>query len=105
MTKSLSYILFEVVCEGTSFLEQKPSKQKPNKGGRHDWASNLVSPSTSLDQIRKPEVAPLNDIDKEFLKNDTLKVMQSMQRQVIAKENDNKYEHLLDDSYKKRERR
>ena len=48
---------------------------------------------------------PLTAIDKEVLKNDTLKVMQSMQRQVVTKENDNKYEHLLDDSYKKRERR
>ena len=48
---------------------------------------------------------PLTAVDKEFLKNDTLKVMQSMQRQVVTKENDSKYEHLLDDSYKKRERR
>ena len=62
MTKSLSYVFFEVVCEGTSFLEQKPSKEKPNNGGWHDWGSILVSPPSSLDQIRKSEVKPGNDI-------------------------------------------
>ena len=64
MTKSLSYVLFEVVPEGTPFLGQKPSKQKPNKCGWCDWGRNLVSPPFSLDQIGNPEVETTNDIDK-----------------------------------------
>ena len=62
MTKSLSYVLFDVVREDTSFLEQKPPTKKPKKHGWHDC--KLVSLPSSLNQIGKSEVQPGNDIEK-----------------------------------------
>ena len=61
MTRSLTYILFGVVHESKSFLEECYPDWEENAQRWLGWGSKLVTSPSSFDQIRKLDKKPLSE--------------------------------------------